>query len=165
VPGEAGKDRAGSAVEPLSPQCALTLWRVFMERVEPLARIMFRWAIDELRAKSSNAQDSQPLTITEHALVQAIFYAGANSMTDDDCKSLVQLPRSIVIAECQTRCEDALLQTNLFCMSDLNTIKAVLYYVVCILSSIDLCPLTAIGSKLRSTQLTEPMVTHGYDKP
>jgi hypothetical protein len=50
----------------------LTLWRISMERVEPLVRIMFRWAIDELRAKSTNIRDSQPLTITEHALVQAI---------------------------------------------------------------------------------------------
>jgi hypothetical protein len=67
-----GKDHASGTVEPLSPQCALTLWRISMERVEPLVRIMFRWAIDELRAKSTNIRDSQPLTITEHALVQAI---------------------------------------------------------------------------------------------
>jgi hypothetical protein len=127
-----GQSSVSSVTESISPQCALVLWNVFIQRVEPLVRIIFRWAIDELRAKSTNTQDQKPISSTEHALVQAIYYASANTLTDDECTNLLQLPRSVVVAQCQARCEDALLQTNLFCMNDLDTIKAVTFYIVCI---------------------------------
>ena len=91
---------------------------------------MYRWAWDELRAKSTDVELQPALSRTQHALVTAIYYVSANSLSEGESKMLLQQPRSSIVAECQVRCEDALLSTNLFCMSDLDVIKAIIFYIV-----------------------------------
>jgi hypothetical protein len=117
-------------IEPLSLQLINVLWDVFSQRVEPFVRIMFRSARSELRAKSTDMEAQSSTTAAEHALVMAICYASVNSLSDDDCEAMLRLQRSSLLDECQARSEDTLLQTNLFCMTDLNTIRAVIFYLV-----------------------------------
>jgi hypothetical protein len=116
--------------EPLSIQRANILWQVFAQRVEPFVRIMFRWVMDDLRTRSTNLELQSSLTPTEHALVMGVCYVSINSLTNEECRSMLQLQRSTLLAECQFQCEESLLHTNLFCMSDLNVIRAVIFYVV-----------------------------------
>lgn len=71
------------------------------------------------------------LTPAEHALVTAICYASVNSLTDDECRSMLQLERATLLVECQFQCEEALVHTNIFCMTDLNVIRAAVFYIVC----------------------------------
>jgi hypothetical protein len=117
--------------EPLSSQKVSILWNTFDRRVEPFVRIMFRWATSELRARTTSSIEVTPLLDgTEYALVTAIYYVSVKSLTDDDCISLLQQTRATLLAEYQIRCEEALQSTNLFCMSDLTTIKAIIFYIV-----------------------------------
>jgi hypothetical protein len=78
-----------SPVEPTPLHYVNLLWQVFGQRVEPLVRIIFRWTIDELRTKSTDVELQPPLGGTEHALVQAIYYASANSLTKEECMDLL----------------------------------------------------------------------------
>jgi hypothetical protein len=119
----------GTRSELSSPHKASILWHVFHQRVEPLVRIMFRWATAELRTRTTSLEQP-PLDSTEYALVTAIYYASARSLTDDDCRNLLQESRATLLAEFQTRCEDALQSTNLFCINDITTIKAIIFYFV-----------------------------------
>jgi hypothetical protein len=116
--------------EPVTLHCANVLWQVFSQRVEPFVRIIYRWTIDELRMKSTEIELQPALGETQYALIQAIYYASANSLTEDDCMTLLKLPRSTLLAARQVQCEQALQQMNLFCMKDLTTIKAVVLYIV-----------------------------------
>jgi hypothetical protein len=121
-------------MEPLSLQIVNILWNVFSQRVEPFVRIMFRGAKSELRAKSTNLELQSSMTAAEQALATTICYASVNSLSDDDCQAMLQIRRSSLLDECQARSEDTLLRTNLFCMADLNTIRAIVFYIVRCLS-------------------------------
>jgi hypothetical protein len=125
----AGSVGVGTRPEPLSSRIVSVLWHIFCRRVEPLVRIMFRWATIELRIRTTSL-DQLPLDDTEYALVTAIYYASINSLTDDDCRNLLQDSRATLLAEYQRRCEEALQSTNLFCMSDVTTLKAIIFYLV-----------------------------------
>ncbi|KAL5120373.1 hypothetical protein ACEQ8H_001663 [Pleosporales sp. CAS-2024a] len=70
------------------------------------------------------------LTPGEDALVMAIYYATANSLSDEECRSMLQMERSSLLTQCQFQCEEALVQTNIFCMSDITVIKAVIFYIM-----------------------------------
>jgi hypothetical protein len=119
----------GTRCELPSPRKVSILWHVFFQRVEPLVRIMFRWATVELRIKTTSLEQP-PLDGTEYALVTAIYYASVRSLTDDDCRNLLQESRATLLADYQSRCEEALQSTNLFCMSDITIIKAIIFYFV-----------------------------------
>jgi hypothetical protein len=125
-----GLNATNSPTEPLSLQMINILWNVFSERVEPFIRIIFRGAKSELHAKSTNIEAQSSMTAAEHALVLAICYAGANSLSDDECEPMLGLQRSNMVDKCQASSEDALLRTNVLCMTDLNTIRAVIFYTV-----------------------------------
>jgi hypothetical protein len=127
----AGSVTGGILHEPLSSQEVSILWDSFDQRVEPFVRIMFRWATGELRARTTTSLEvPQVLGGTEYALVTAIYYVSVKSLTDDDCISLLQEPRATLLVKYQLRCEEALQSTNLFCMNDLVTIKAIIFYIV-----------------------------------
>lgn len=114
---------------PVDTHRARVLWDAFKERVEPLVRIVFRWQIDDLMSRTMCA-DSTPLSNLERTLVDAIYYASANSLTDNQCVELLQMPKSTFLARCQTQCEQSLLGPDLFCVTDILTIKAVIFYIV-----------------------------------
>ena len=114
---------------PVDAHRARVLWDTFKERVEPLVRVVFRWQIGDLVRRTMCA-DSTPLSNLEQSLVDAIYYASANSLTDDQCMVLLQTPKSTFLAHCQTQCEQSLLGPDLFCVKDILTIKAVIFYVV-----------------------------------
>jgi len=126
-------NRTKSAIptEPLSIQRTIILWQIFTQRVEPLVRIMYRWAVKDLRTRSTSMELQPSLTPAEHALVTAVCYVSVNSLTDDECKSMLQLERATLLVQCQFQCEEALVHTNIFCMTDLNVIRAVVFYIVC----------------------------------
>ena len=118
------------SVRSVSLQDADALWHAFNQRVEPLVRVMYRWALEELRTKSTHSELQTSLSGTKNALISAIYYVSAHSLTDEESLSRLQQPRSELVAECQARCEDALLCTNLFCISDIDVIKAIIFYTV-----------------------------------
>jgi hypothetical protein len=116
--------------ENLPDNQARILWRTFDQRVEPFVRIIFRWEKKDICARSTS-MELQPLRgKTEKALVAAIYYASANSLTAEDCWALLGLDRSTLLDELQSQCERGLLSTNIFCMSDVNIIKAIILYIV-----------------------------------
>jgi hypothetical protein len=133
---------AGSAVGSAATQPSVdrvwlqrseSLWAIFNQRVEPLVKILFRWQISELSARRQPTDLERHIGETRTSLVLAILYASANSLTEYESLSMFDLPRSTLLANCQAECEDALLRTNLFCIKDIATIKAVIFYIVSIL--------------------------------
>lgn len=106
------------------------LWNIFMDRVEVFLRICFRWWLKDFRARSLDAEKIQQLSGPEHALLSALYLVAIVSMSDEECRSSLRQSRTTLISEYQLVCEDALLRMNLFCMSDIVAIKAVIFYVV-----------------------------------
>jgi hypothetical protein len=109
---------------------AKALWRIFDERVEPFVKIIFWCDKKDIYARSTSMDLQPQQSSTEKALVAAIYYTSANCLTDEDCWALLGLARSSLLNERQAESEKGLLSTNIFCMCDINTIKAVLFYIV-----------------------------------
>ncbi|KAH3905269.1 hypothetical protein HBH56_218900 [Parastagonospora nodorum] len=116
--------------EPLPIQRTIILWQVFTQRIEPLVRIMYRWVVEDLRTRSTSMELQTSLTPAERALIMAVCYTSVNSLTNDECRSMLQLERATLLTECRFQCEDALVHTNMFCMTDLNVIRAVVFYIM-----------------------------------
>lgn len=125
-------------------QRSTSLWKVFSQRVEPLVKVLFRWQITELHAQSQQMDLEHQIGETRTALVLAALYASANSLTDDESRSMFDLSRSALLGDCQALCEDALLRTNLFCIKDIATIKAVIFYLVSTVLHIIVSKLTPV---------------------
>ncbi|KAF2033421.1 hypothetical protein EK21DRAFT_86229 [Setomelanomma holmii] len=125
-----GESPVDTPVPAILPQHAILLWQIFTQRVEPLARITYRWALSDLSAKFTNPDRLSSICKTEKALVAAIYYMSASSLIEKECQDLFELPRIRVLAEYQARCEEALLRTNLFCMRDVTVIKAIIFYIM-----------------------------------
>lgn len=113
-----------------SPEHAAQLWKVFNERVEPLVRITYRWVLEDLRARSIDLSSLQSLSSAENVLVLAIYLISINSMSEEECTNLLQESRISLLSRYQGICEVALLHTNLFCMTEINIIKALVFYMV-----------------------------------
>lgn len=138
------------------------LWDMFRERVEPLVRIIYRWQMSDLMSRTMSA-DTMPLSNPERALVDAIYYASANSMTNDQCMVLLQMPKTDLLAECQTRCELSLLGPDLFNVRSIWTIKAIIFYIVSRCSIKDAMVLKNLDRRFRTTQHAKPVVCDGHD--
>lgn len=113
-----------------SQQDAVTLWNTFDYRVNPLVRICFSWALKSLRSASVGPECQKQLTDAEHALIFSLYLISVISLSDQDCRRELHQPRSILLAEFQMLCEEALSRTNLFCITDITVLKALTIYMV-----------------------------------
>ncbi|KAL9109897.1 MAG: hypothetical protein Q9227_005420 [Pyrenula ochraceoflavens] len=112
-----------------SPQDATTLWNVFNQRVNPVVRISFSWALKPLHSISMHPEHQKQLTDAEHAFIFSMYLSSAVSLSDEECQRELHQPRSYIISELQILCEEALSRTNLFCMTDITVLKALTIYM------------------------------------
>lgn len=120
-----------------SPERASILWSVFVQRVDPIVRIAFRWRSAKLQGRSTDPEYVRSLSDLEHALVLSIYLVSIASLSDEECTNWLQESRSYLLLQYQTLCEEALLRTSLFCMTDVMVIKALTFYMVCAVSLTD----------------------------
>ncbi len=104
------------------------LWSAFYHRVHPLVTISFRWASKEIESAATSNQRS--LTDAEYAFVFAVYLISVISLSDEECQNKLHQARSVLLTEYQLLCEEAVARTNLFCITDIMVLKALVYYVV-----------------------------------
>lgn len=109
---------------------ATILWDMFMDRVDPLVRICYRWWLKDFRTKALNVDTCRELSTAEHALLSVIYLISTVSMSQGECESLLHQPRKILITEHERISADALQRTDLFCMNNIVVMQAVTFYLV-----------------------------------
>lgn len=109
---------------------AITLWNIFDQRVHPLVRISFSWALKSLRSASIEIEDQKQLTDAEHAFVFSLYLLSVISLSDEDCLREMHQPRPVLLSDFQMLCEEALTRTNLLCITDITVLKALTLYMV-----------------------------------
>lgn len=113
-----------------SPQYADALWNTYRLRVEPLVRISYRWALDQLRARSVDVEQRQHLSATEQAFVCSVYLISVHSLPDEECQSTFDVPKPMLLNHYHVLCEEALMRTNILCIADIMVIKAIILYTV-----------------------------------
>lgn len=106
------------------------LWDVFMERVEPIVKINFKWTLSHLKAAISDGERWNRLEDGERALILSTRLFAAVSLTNQECLQRFGRARTILINECRTRCDLAFSNLCLLAIDDLATFKALCFYVV-----------------------------------
>lgn len=108
-----------------SRQDALTLWRFFSQRVNPVLRISF-----DKELACLNPENRKQLTDVEHTLTYSIYLLTVLSLSDEECRRELQQPRSLMVSHFQTLCEESLSHTNPFCVTNITVLKALAIYLV-----------------------------------
>lgn len=114
-----------------SPGQAATLWSVFTQRVDPIVRVTFTWKMRDIQLRSTDPENVKHLSASEHAFVLAIYFISIASLSDEECHNILQESRASLLHQYHALCEEALLRSNLFCITDLIVIKALIFYMVC----------------------------------
>lgn len=125
-----GKKPVNLATGCPSKQDAIILWNTFNQRVNPVARISFSWALEPLRYNAVHAEKQQLLTDAEQAFVFSLYLISIVSLSDEDCSRKMHQSRSSLLSKFQMLCEDALSRTNIFCITDITVLKALTIYMV-----------------------------------
>lgn len=113
-----------------SPEHASTMWSIFYQRVEPVVRITYRWRLRELQAKTMDPEAVKCLSGPEHAFAFSIYLVSIVSLFQDECDMLLHESRSFLLLQYHAICEEALLRTNIFSITDIRVIQALIFYMV-----------------------------------
>lgn len=135
-----GQDSVDRSISWLSQQDALTLWRTFAHRVQPLVRISFDWNLKRLSDRFvaahltlqifGTSQPTDTLSESELALVYSIYLVSVVSLSEEECSMLLHQSKSFVLFQLQLLCEDALYKTNIFCITDIKVLQALAHYMI-----------------------------------
>ena len=108
---------------------AEALWTTYSQRINPLFKVMFEWDLGNL-ASTRLSSPSTPLDVTKAALVSSIYLASVVSLTDSECRTIFGHPKSSLLPDCQRLCEEAIVRTNILCMKNIQSLKALAIYLV-----------------------------------
>ncbi|KAK4502076.1 hypothetical protein PRZ48_007887 [Zasmidium cellare] len=103
---------------------------VYLCQVDPLIKILHRPTVDRwLRKGQPYLHYPQGHRATE-ALAWGVCYSAVCSLTQEQCQTLLQQDRSIVIADCRHACENALDQAGYLTTDDLAVLQTFVLYLV-----------------------------------
>lgn len=106
------------------------LWDMFMDRVDPMVRVCYKWWLGDFREKALNVEICRELSVAEHALLSAIYLISIVSMSNQECETLLHQPRKRLLQDHERISVEALQRTNLFCMNNTVVMQAVIIYLV-----------------------------------
>lgn len=109
---------------------ATTLWNIFYQRVNPLIRMLFSWALKRLHSASIDPESQEQLSAAEHAFIFSLYLISVVSLSDEECRRELHQSRSLLLSKFETLCEEAFSCTNLFCTTDIMVLKALNVYMV-----------------------------------
>lgn len=110
---------------------AVKLWDTFMERVEPIVKINFKWTLAHLKAAVSNEERWNALEDGERALILSTRLFAAVTLTNKECLKRFGRARALLMNECRMRCDIAFSRMNLLAIDSIATLKAFCFYIVC----------------------------------
>jgi hypothetical protein len=110
------------------PNLGRSLWQTFLDRVNPLTKIIHVPTMHPLMMQAIEKPTAIPKNL--EALALAIFTMAAMSMTPDECDLMFGLPKLEVEGRFRTGAKSALSQINILGSSDLMMLQALILYMV-----------------------------------
>ncbi|KAL9057413.1 MAG: hypothetical protein Q9162_002358 [Coniocarpon cinnabarinum] len=130
----------GELIDPksqyLTREQALILFDVFLTNVDPLTKMVH---IPTLKPKFEKAIGN-PAAVPRKfdALLFAILFAGASSMTDRDCQDLLYTNRTDLVNRLQDTASRALVFANVLTTNEMEVVQAFVFYLLGVRASVDL---------------------------
>lgn len=111
-------------------QHANFLWERFIRNANPLIKIEFDWALEQLRSISTTSEGRVQLKDEEHAFVFSVYLMSVVSLPQEECARFLGQPKEDLLSHYQAICEQALSRSNIFCITNTTVIRAILLYIV-----------------------------------
>ncbi|KAL5335372.1 hypothetical protein BJX70DRAFT_327128 [Aspergillus crustosus] len=117
------------AVAPLHPSLALgrTYWQVFLERVDPLIKVVHRPSAS--RILRGGLDNPTALNEGQGALLQVIYLACVSAMDTEDVQSSLQMSKATAISTYRMAAEQALARSGLMTTNDWTTMQALVLFI------------------------------------
>lgn len=113
-----------------SIQDANFLWDKFERNANPLMKIDFDWVLEKVRSQSTSSEGRTQLKDEDHAFVFCLYLMSIVTLPNQECLEVLHQPKQVLLSHYQAICEQALSRSNIFCITNVIVIKAILLYVV-----------------------------------
>ncbi|KAL3463250.1 hypothetical protein BJX64DRAFT_126196 [Aspergillus heterothallicus] len=117
------------SVAPLSPSLALgqIYWRVFLERVDPLIKVVHRPSASRILRSAMDSPTS--LNEGQGALLQVIYLACISAMDEADVQANLQMSKATAVSTYRMAAEQALARAGFLTTNDWNTMQALVLFI------------------------------------
>ncbi|KAK4122144.1 hypothetical protein N657DRAFT_492261 [Parathielavia appendiculata] len=125
-----GGDSPDVKVETLWPEPAqmFSLWQIYLDRVNPLTKIIHVPSLQPFVAEAAIRSPSVPRNI--EALLFSIFLMAVVSLTPDECRALLSFSREEALQKYSLAVRLSLLQLNFLRCHDLTVLRALVIYLI-----------------------------------
>lgn len=106
------------------------LWDKFVRNANPLMKIDFDWALEQVRSKSTSLDGRVQLKDEDHAFVFCLYLMSVVTIPDQECIGVLRQPKQVLLSHYQAICEQALSRSNIFCITNIIVIRAIILYIV-----------------------------------
>lgn len=120
-----------------SPVHIFRLWQIYLDRVNPLTKIVHIPTLQPYVTEAAVDQDRIPQNY--QCLLCAISLMAAITLDERECRELLGMLRGILVQELMARTRHALLQFNLFENNDMAILQALVLFLVRHRSVLGLC--------------------------
>ncbi|KAI5196002.1 hypothetical protein E4T39_07980 [Aureobasidium subglaciale] len=117
------------ALQHPSSQDADFLWNRFERNANPLIKINFDSALKSLRTSSTNVGSRVQLKDGEHTFVFCVYLMSIVSIPGEECLRELHQSKDVLLSHYQAICEQALSRSNIFCITDIIIIRAIVLYI------------------------------------
>ncbi|RAH79309.1 hypothetical protein BO86DRAFT_457926 [Aspergillus japonicus CBS 114.51] len=128
----ASRQHGSTSGEQLSPSKYVQqqLCRVFLERVDPVVKILHRPSLCAFLLEGKPYLDYEPEHLAPTALASAVYYAASCSLSEDECIRAFGVPRVSLVAGYQKDVELALGRADYLTTNDLTVLQAFVLFLV-----------------------------------
>ncbi|KJR89192.1 c6 zinc finger domain containing protein [Sporothrix schenckii 1099-18] len=128
--GESGSPAAPATLEELQPSAAhiFRLWQIFLERVNPLTKIVHVPTLQPYLVDATSTSPNVPPSV--RTLLFAIYTLSTVSMTPDECLNMLGYSRETALQRFSNGVRLSLIRTNFMKSYDLETLQALVIYLI-----------------------------------
>lgn len=119
-----------ATLEELQPSAAhiFRLWQIFLERVNPLTKIVHVPTLQPYLVEATSGSPNVPPSVK--SLLFAIYTLSTVSMTPDECLNMLGYSRETALQRFSNGVRLSLIRTNFMKTYDLETLQALVIYLV-----------------------------------
>ncbi|KAK3112011.1 hypothetical protein LTR53_012153 [Teratosphaeriaceae sp. CCFEE 6253] len=124
------KQTQTQAVQPPANQI-VQLWQTYLSNVDPILKIVHAPTLQQ----TILGQIGKPaLPPNLQALTSAIYFVSVVSLQDEECGTLLQIPRKELLAQYRQATEDGLSAANFVTTTDITVLQALIFYLAALRS-------------------------------
>ncbi|GKZ29020.1 hypothetical protein AbraIFM66950_002541 [Aspergillus brasiliensis] len=107
---------------------------IFMQRVDPLCKILHRPSVKEFLADGKPYLDYEPGHLAPTALAYVVYFAASCSLHDEESMRCFGIPKSSMVAKYQKEAEAALARADFITTNDLTVLQAYVLFLLALRS-------------------------------